>query len=149
MILDKTLEMCDAIALNTGAAATYLIGDVIDTSLVNKDQGIGDPLWVVIRIQTTATSGGSATGDFRFVSDAQAAIATDGTATVHATSGAIAVATLVAGYTVLALRLPTGTYERYLGILQVTAVAAFTAGKVDAFLTKDFAKWVAQPDGTN
>ena len=149
MILDKTLEMCDAIALNTGAAATYLIGDVIDTSLVNKDQGIGDPLWLVIRVQTAATSGGSATGDFRFVSDAQAAIATDGTATVHATSGAIAVATLVAGYTVLALRLPTGTYERYLGILQVTAVAAFTAGKVDAFLTKDFAKWVAQPDGIN
>jgi hypothetical protein len=40
--------------------------------------------------------------------------------------------------------LPQGrNYERYLGILQTTAVAAFTAGKVNAFLTKDPAVWRA------
>ncbi len=30
MILDELLEFCDATALNTGGAASYLIGDQID-----------------------------------------------------------------------------------------------------------------------
>lgn len=149
MILDERLEMCDATSLNTGAAGTYLLGDVIDLSLVNRDVGLGEDLYYVFRVQTAATSGGSATGNFQLASDAQAAIATDGSATVHAQSGAIAVATLVAGYTIMAGVLPMGTYERYLGVLQVTAVAAFTAGKIDAFLTNDFAKWTAYADAVN
>lgn len=149
MILNELLEMCDETALNTGGADSYLLGDVIDTSQVNKDIGIGESLWFVLRVQTAATSGGSATGQFRLVSDAQAAIATDGSATIHLESPAIAVATLIADYTILAAKLPAGTYERYLGVLQTTAVAAFTAGKVDAFLTSDFAKWTALPDASN
>lgn len=149
MILDERLEMCDATALNTGGAGTYLIGDQIDTSLVGKDIGLGEDLWCIIRVETTATSGGSATGVFTLASDASASIATDGSATVHFASTAIPVASLVEGYTIAAFRLPAGTYERYLGILQTTGTAAFTAGKIDAFLTKDYAKWVAQSDASN
>ena len=37
-------------------------------------------------------------------------------------------ATLVAGYEICKVALPKGTYERYLGIVQTTAVAAATAG---------------------
>jgi len=146
MILDERGEFCDATALNTGGAASYLIGDVIDLGATSRDIGTGEDLYVVIQVDTTATSGGSATGQFHLASDAQAAIAVDGTATYHLSTAAIAVATLVAGYTVLVARLPSGTYERYLGILQTTAVAAFTAGKVNAFLTKDVAKWAAYAD---
>lgn len=147
MILDERGEFCDATALNTGAAASYLIGDVIDLGLT-RDIGNGEGIYLVIAVDTTATSGGSATGQFHLASDAQAAIAVDGTATYHFSTSAIAVATLVAGYTIAAVRLPNGTYERYLGILQTTAVAAFTAGKVNAFLTKDAAKWTAYSDYT-
>lgn len=146
MILDERNEFCDATALNTGVAGTYLIGDVIDLGSVSRDIGTGEDLYLVITVDTAATSGGSATGEFHLASDAQEAIATDGTATYHFSTSAIPVATLVAGYTVAAVRLPSGTYERYLGILQTTAVAAFTAGKVNAFLTKDIAKWAAYPD---
>lgn len=148
MILDELSEFCDATALNTGGAASYLVGDVIDlgASPTTRDIGNGDALWCVINVDTTATSGGSATGAFHLASDAQAAIAVDGTATYHFSTAAIAVATLVAGYTIAAFRLPNGTYERYLGILQTTAVAAFTAGKINAFLTRDFAKWTALPN---
>lgn len=146
MILDELTEFCDATALNTGAAATYNLGDIIDTGSVSRDIGTGEDLYVVIQVDTTATSGGSATADFKLVSDSTTSIATDGTATLHLSSGAIAVATLVAGYTILAARLPSGTYERYLAVQQTTAVAAFTAGKVNAFLTKDIAKWKAYPD---
>lgn len=147
MILDERGEFCDATALNTGVAASYLIGDVIDLGL-SRDIGNGEGLYLVITVDTTATSGGAATGQFHLASDAQAAIAVDGTATYHFSTSAIPVATLVAGYTIAAVRLPNGTYERFLGILQTTAVAAFTAGKVNAFLTKDAAKWTAYSDYT-
>ena len=146
MIMDEYGEFCDATALNTGAAGQYLIGDVIDLGIDGLDLGSGEDLYCVMKVQTTATSGGSATGAFELASDAQAAIAADGTATTHFLTDAIAVATLVAGYQVAAFRLPAGTYERYLGILQTTAVAAFTAGKVDIFLTKDIAAWKAYAD---
>jgi hypothetical protein len=74
-------------------------------------------------------------------SDATASIATDGSATAHYTSAAIPVASLTAGAYVAKVELPKGTYERYLGILQVTGTAAFTAGKINAFLTNDPYTW--------
>lgn len=150
MILDERLEFCDAVALNTGGAGTYLLGDVIDLNPAH-DPGMGGNLWCVLQVDTTATSGGSATGQFSLASDAQAAIATDGSATVHWQSGAIAVAALVAKYVIGAFMLPAEgpTYERYLGILQTTAVAAFTAGKINAFLTKDYAKIKHYADASN
>lgn len=152
MILDERLEFCDATALNTGAAGSYLLGDVIDLQLAaGGDIGSGQPLYLVIQVDTTATSGGSATANFTLASDAQAAIATDGSATVHATTGARTVASLVAGTTVAVLALPMqgNAYERYLGILQTTATAAFTAGKINAFLTLDPTGNRAYPDANN
>lgn len=151
MFLDEYGEFCDATALNTGVAASYLVGDVIDLGAVTggRDIGTGEDLYLLIQVDTTATSGGSATGQFHLASDAQAAIAVDGTATYHYSGPAIAVATLVAGYEIACVRLPSGSYERYLGILQTTAVAAFTAGKINAFLTKVPNKYRNYPDATN
>lgn len=147
MWLDERNEFCDATALNTGGAASYLVGDVIDLT-VARDIGNGQAdLWLIIQVDTTATSGGSATGQFHLCSDAQAAIAVDGSATYHYSGPAIAVATLVAGYQVAAVPIPRGTFERYLGIVQTTAVAAFTAGKINAFLTVDPGKWTAYARG--
>ena len=145
MFLDKRNEFADAVALNTGAAGSYLIGDVIDLEETGKDLGVGENLYLVIQVDTTATSGGSATAEFKLASDAQAAIATDGSATVHFTTGAIAVAKLTAGDLVACVQLPRGDYERYLGILQTTGTAAFTAGKINAFLTHDISAWKAYP----
>lgn len=149
MILDERTEFCDATALNTGGAASYLVGDVIDLT-VARDIGGGEAnLYLVIQVDTTATSGGSATAAFSLASDAQAAIAVDGSATIHAVTAAIPVATLVAGYQVAVIPLPRGipAYERYLGILQTTAVAAFTAGKINAFLTDNPGKWTPYTRG--
>ena len=152
MILDERTEFADATSLNTGAAGTYNIGDVIDlqgqaigTANLTRDLGTVDPLWLVIRVATTATSGGSATGQFRLVSDDSGTLSTT-TSTVHYTSAAIAVASLTAGTTIAAVQLPSGSYERYLGIQQITGTAAFTAGAIDAFLTSDPALWRAYAD---
>lgn len=154
MILDERIELADATAANTGGAGSYLVGDVYDTgiagsSTVSNDLGLGDSLWFVVQVDTAFTSGGSATVAFHLASDAAAAIATDGSASYHFSTSAIPVATLVAGYTIAAVRVPSGTYERYVGMLQTTAVAALTAGKVNAFFTNDFARIRLYADASN
>jgi hypothetical protein len=141
MILDERTEFCDATALNTGAAGNYLIGDVVDLG-VARDLGGDMATYLVITVDTTATSGGSATGQFNLVTDDNASLTSP---TTLVSSKAWTVATMTAGTVLMAVQLPLeGTaYERYIGIQQVTGTAAFTAGKVNAFLTMDVARWKA------
>jgi hypothetical protein len=117
-----------------------------------RDVGSGRTVYLVIQTgDTAATSGGAATAAFTLASDAQAAIAVDGSATVHVLVGPFAKATLAANtvLAVIAVPLEGTVYERYLGILQTTAVAAFTAGNISAFLTPDPRHWKAYADGVN
>ena len=151
MILDKYLEFCDATAF-AGGTGRQLMGDVIDLGAANHNLGDhGSPMQLVIQIATAVTSGGAATVSFELVSDAQAAIAVDGSASVHFASAAIGKATLVAGYEVaLTLPLAGGTpFERYLGIVANVGTAALTAGAMNAFLTPQANTWQAYPDGQN
>lgn len=149
MITDKLTTFANGVALNTGAAGTYNIGDLINMENV-RDIGAGKPLYLVITVETAATSGGSATGQFQLVSDATSTISTT-TQTVHAVSAAFAVADMVAGKKLLVIAIPmeADVYEQYLGIQQITGTAAFTAGAIDAFLTMDVANWKAYADGNN
>lgn len=153
MILDERTEFADALALNTGGIATYNVGDVIDTqgqaigaTNLTRDLGLTD-LWLVIRM-AVAAAGASAVGQWRLVSDDSATPSTT-TATVHYTSAAIPMATLAAGYTIAVVKLPSGAYERYLGIQQLTSGAAFSAGSIDAFLTNDPNLWRAYADNVS
>lgn len=155
MILDNLLEFADATSV-AASAGTALIGDVIDLQEA-RDIGNGEPIYLVIQCDTDIITGGSAgTVKFQLVSDAQAAIATNGTATVHYDTGTIATGAsgsglTDAGATIAAIALPMegAVYERYLGILCVTATTTTTAGAINAFLTKDVAKWKAYPDASN
>lgn len=147
MILDERNEFADATALSTAATGRALVGDVMDLGATSSDIGNGSQIFLVIQVDTAVTSAGAATVSFEVASDAQAAIAVDGSATVHAVTAAIPKASLVAGYLVAAVTLPMGNYERYLGIIQNVGTAALTAGKINAFLTDDVAKWVATDDG--
>lgn len=141
MILDERNEFADATALSTAATGLALVGDVIDlgTDGINEVDGIE----LFITVDTAVTSAGAATVEFQLVSDAQAAIAVDGSATVHYKSAAVPKATLVAGYNVVAVKLPKGQYERYLGVLQNVGTAALTAGKINAGLTPLDPSWKA------
>jgi hypothetical protein len=137
MIMDARNEFCDATAVNTGGVASYLLGNVIDLGTVARDMGNGEPLYLVITVDTAIAS---ATGSFKFklCSDAQAAIAVDGSQTIHFSTAAFLEAALTAGTTICIMALPQGiAYERFLGIVQETITAAATAGKINAFLTKD------------
>ena len=148
MILDDRLEFCDATSLNTGGAGTYLLGDQVDTG----NDGLWDveDLYLVIQVDTAVTSAtASPSGakiQFHLASDDTASIATNGTATYHWSSPAIEKASLTAGAFVARVELPKGTYERYIGVLQTTSVEAATAGKINAFLTKEPLTWKAFPN---
>lgn len=145
MILDERTEFADATAVNA-IASTALIGDVIDLT-VARDIGNGQQIWLVITTDTEIITGGSAgTIKFQLASDAQAAIAIDGSATVHIDTGTFVTddsaandAQLNAGGLIFAGPLPIEghVYERYLGILCVIATTTVTAGKINAFLTLD------------
>lgn len=149
MIMDETLEFCDATDISA-AAGTALVGDVIDLQ-VARDLGQFSDLYLVVQYTTAVASAGAATVNIQLASDAAAAIATDGSATVHLQTGAVGKATLVAGQTyVYRLPLEGNTYERYLGILAVTGTATTTAGAINAFLTHDAnGQWKAVANAVN
>lgn len=153
MILDKRTEFADAVALNTGAAGTYLIGSQIDLSEA-RDVGNGDELYLVVTVATgIEVAASTGTVAFKLASDSTAAIDTS-TSTVHYTSPEFATSTtsdtttLAAGTVLFAVPLPIegNAYERFLGILQVTGTTAISAGAINAFLTADVQKWKAYAD---
>lgn len=144
MILDRLCELANAQTVNLGAPGLYAFGDTIDTGTAPNP--LDAAMLLVLVVATTFTSGGAASLRFHVASDAQGAIATDGTATVHYATAEVALASLVAGYRIAALHLPSGPYERFLGLLQQTIGAAFTAGKVDAFLVSDPALYRTHAD---
>ena len=156
MIMDERLEFAGAVSV-AASAGTALIGDVIDLGATHRAIGSGEPIYLVITTDTEIITGGSAgTVKFQLVSDAQAAIATDGSATVHFDTGTFVTddsaandAQLNAGGVIANVALPTEghTYERYLGILCVTATTATTAGKINAFLTPDPHAWRTYAQG--
>jgi hypothetical protein len=158
MILDERLEFADATSV-ANAAGTTVLGDVIDLGAGVADIGIGEDMWVVIQTTTEIITAGTAgTIQFYLVSDSLATLgaAVLASCTEHLSSGSLVTddaaandAKLNAGGVILAARLPAGTYERYLGILVTIGGQTVTAGAVNAFLTKDYAKWAALADATN
>lgn len=151
MIMDEKLEFADATALSTAGTGLAAVGDVIDLGATPQDLGNGQPLYLVIQVDTAVTSAGSATVSFQLVSDGTATLAANGTETLHYASAAIPKASLVAGYEIVVAVPLEGSiaYERYLGIQQNVGTAALTAGKINAFLTFDPKGWKAYPDAAN
>ena len=150
MWLDERTEFADAVAV-TGAAGTNLIGDVIDLGTAARDIGQGEPIYLVVSVDT-AFAGGTA---FQFVlaSDSTVAISTNGSETRHYLSDVLVDATLIKGFSFI-VPLPmggvegTGTYERYLGVLGV-GTGTHTAGAVSLFLTPDPHGLNSFPDAFN
>jgi hypothetical protein len=143
MILDELLEFADATSV-VNATGTFLLGDVVPLS-VARDIGGGEAgqVYLVVSIDTALDSAAEgATVVFKLVSDAQAAIAVDGTASVHAVSETFTEAQLdAAGDRVWVVPVPPQSdvepYETYLGVIYTIGGEALTAGKVNAFLTRD------------
>ncbi len=155
MILDERTEFADAVLLPTGSQADTrsLMGDVIDLGSAGVNPNDNGRLAVVLSVDTSAAYTGSPTVTFEVASDAQAAIATDGTATVHYVTGPLAASDLEAGDKIVMPLPPATNYERYLGVLiHVIGSVGNTvdAGKVNLNVTMDAgAAWKAYPDAVN
>lgn len=151
MILDEKLELCDATSVVLTAGATpQNIGDIIDTG-VARDLGGDRALYLVITVDTEVITGGAAGSlAFQLVSDSTDTIATDGSQSIHYVSEAFITddtavndARLKAGQKPVIVQLPAEgvPYERYLALQAVCLTTNTTAGKINAFLTTDVARW--------
>ncbi len=144
MIMDKLVIFGEDLAV-FGAAGTVNVGDQID---VGTDGAVGsnDNGKFVIMVDETFVGGTSV--EFRIVSDATSTPATDGSATVHASTGAIPIAQLTSGFK-REFSPPQGAvYERYLG-LQVVRVGTGTAGTINAMFVLDTQNWKTYPEANS
>ena len=145
MYLDAKNEFSDAQAVTTTAISSNV---VIDLGSVNatKDIGLGEPLWLIVLTNTLVTDSGSdATLTVTLESAADAGLTLG--PVVHYTTGAMAFGTFSpAGTVLVAIRLPSADYKRYVGIRYTVANGPLTAGKFDAFLTHDIQKWKSYAD---
>jgi hypothetical protein len=107
-----------------------------------KDIGTGQDLYLVIQVGTVSWAA-AGTVIFTLESDSTANLATS--ATVHWTSGSINKSALTAGARVAAVKLPAGSYERYLGV-RYNVTTDETQGTIDAFLTTDVNSYTAYSD---
>lgn len=150
MYVDSQELFSDAQAVTATAISTNVI-DLNAASNTNvpllQDIGIGEDIYLVVTTQTTCTDSGSdATLTLTLESDSTADLATS--ATVHISTGALAFATYAtAGSIVFAGRLPSGDYERYLGLRYTIASGPLTAGKFNGFLTKDIQRYKTYASG--
>ena len=158
MWLDERTEFADNVSVAAGAS-TALIGDVINME-VARDLGNGQSVYLCIRTGNTEiiTGGSAGTIQFKFCSDAQAAIAVDGTATEHIITDAFVTDDVAANSPQLnvggtlyfgALPLQSFAYEQFLGITCTVASQTVTAGTINAFLTIDPNGWKSYADGAN
>ena len=148
MFLDTQLRFSgsmanDASATVTGQAitATAISANVIDLrqpagTPAIVDESVGEWGMDLLAKTTTATNGADAAKTLTTTLES----ATDAGLTtgivVHASSGAITGATLVANFVFWRSRLPYGNYARFLG-LRYTVSAGFTSFGVEAFLLSD------------
>lgn len=151
MIMDENLEFADNLSV-AAAAGTAVLADAIDLDVLGQRIGVGDPkMYLVINVSEAFASAGAATVAFRLVSDSTDPASTDGTETQHWESDAFAYTDLTVGKRII-VPLPSGnlaTYERYLQLQVVTAVATTTAGRINAFLTNFPDDWRAMPEANS
>lgn len=165
MLLDSRLEFADALAVS-GVATTIAIipnSNVIDLGTllggsagatdIGRYVGLGEDLVLVVNTDTSIiTGGGAGTYAVALYSNATADLAS--TPTLHFqtkafVTGATSDAEITAGGTLAMIKLPAGKYQRYLVLGHIIGSTTTTAGKINAFITKDAIKTVAYPNAVN
>lgn len=131
MIWDLQAIFSDNQALTVTANAT----NVYDLA-VARDLSPGEDLYWVAMVTTAFTAGGSATLLAALTAADDAALTTN--PTTLATSGIVAVASLVQGYKIRKEVSRNSVYpngQRYLGVIYTVATGPMTAGKIYSGLT--------------
>jgi len=130
MLIDKQTQLSDAQAVtSTGSTAST---NVIDLGVARDIAGgVVEALKLLIQVNTTFTSGGSATLQVQFQTAPDNGSGAPGAWVTLAQSDAIPVAALVQGYRFLPGELP-GPTQRFVRLNYVVATATMTAGALSA-----------------
>lgn len=141
MYVDKQLEFSDSQAVTATAISTN-VADLNPAFNYNSgvDIGTGEDVYLVIQCDTTATAAGAATLQVTLESSAAAGLTSS---TIHWTSSTWQLADMTGSKTLASVKLPSGTYLRYLGVRYTVSTGPLTAGAFSAFLVKDIAAWRA------
>lgn len=140
-ILDSKLEFSDAQALaNISSAASAVSTNVVDYgtmkdawgTAITPDIGEGGGLEFNINVDT-ALVGAAAALECKLVSKAADASISSG-GTVHAT---LSLAALAAAETRASVKVPSGTINRYVGVLYTANGAKLTSAKLNSWLNLD------------
>lgn len=134
MILDSTNEFSDAQGINA-VVSTLNSTKYVDFGPLYKSIVSGAGMKLYCKIHTAVTGGGSSTVNFQIQTADNSAFSSG--EVVIAATGAIAVATLVAGYEILLPNIPTHKMKRYCRLRYVIGGDTTTAGAVDACLLID------------
>lgn len=136
MYVDKFAEFSDSQAVTATAISTNVmdLNPSLKLNTTGVDIGTGQDVYFVLQTDAAATAAGAATVVVTLESSAAAGLTSS---TVHLTSKTFALTDLTAGKTLLAVKLPTDTYLRYLGVRYTVATGPLTAGSFSAFLTTD------------
>lgn len=140
-MLDSSLKLATAQAVTS-------TGDTASTNIYDhgNDQSsdislTGENLWINAVVDTTATSGGSATVQAVLQDSANGSTWADVVA-----GPAVAVANVTAGATLLQVQPPVGM-RRYFRIAWRVGTAALTAGKFTAYVSNSIQRNIARQSG--
>ena len=117
--------------------------NAIDLTKTGQDIGNGEPLWIEVVVSTAFTAGGSATLQIALVTDDNESLTTP--TVLQDEVAVIAVASLIAGYSIQKRIQPSAVMERYLGLVYTVATGPMTAGAITAGILKDVQRWKAYP----
>jgi len=156
--VSKNLEFAGSAGVAFPGTTALSLGNTIDLSKTGRDIGNGEDLYLVVRTQTAFTGTTTAASIDVVSSDTDPVPTVGGPAaawtspTVHVTGNVYANLAGLPGAgainTVWAVTcLPRGTYKRYLGLRGNFATAAWSTGKVEAFLTAEANGWKAYEQG--
>lgn len=123
MIFDKTTQFSDAQAVTASAAST----DIVDLGVAGRNVGSGEMIPLFIGVNEDFATLTSLTVSVQTATDE----AFTSPITVVST-GAIAVADLVAGYHFAIERVPAKVLERYVRVYYTVAGSDATAGSINA-----------------
>ena len=151
MYVDKQAEFSDsqvvtATAISTNVYDTFPVGNGVNSN-PNRDIGGGEDVYLVVQVDATATAAGAATVTVTLESSSTADLAT--ATTVHLSSTAYPLANLAGGKTLLAIKLPSDGYKRFIGIRYTVGTGPLTAGSFSAFFAKDVPTFRAYQKGYN
>jgi len=139
MILDSKNLFSDQQAITVTARST----NVVDTTAVARDIGVGEQLFVAITCSQTFTlNTGTPTLTITIETDDNPGFSSTA---VISSNPAIALAALTANMEPLYLPIQPGAWERYLSVNYTVAGGSFTLGKLTAALVKSIQRSKAYP----